>query len=96
MALTSAPGSNAVDCTRIAMDQPPVTVGKRHFVALAHRLVELAEVFVARAHQVLLAQHLGAVARQQCPHVVDSGEITLNLYRVHANRLRDNGQKISP
>ena len=27
---------------------------KRHFIALAHRLVELAEVFVARAHQVLL------------------------------------------
>ena len=68
---------------------------KGHFIAIAHRLIELAQVFVAGAHQVLFAQHLGAVAlSQQRAHVIDGREIPFNLHRVNAERFPVTGKKL--
>ncbi|MNN37313.1 hypothetical protein D3C81_1512520 [compost metagenome] len=68
---------------------------ERHFIALADRLVELAQVFVAGAHQVLLAQHLGTVTLgQQCADVVDGGEVAFHFHRVQPQRFTITGEKL--
>jgi hypothetical protein len=85
MALTSAPGSNAVDCTRMAMLSLRSRWEKRDFIA-AQRLVELHSSSL-RAHIRFCSFSTATRIASQClAHGVDSGEVAFHLQGIHADR----------
>src|SRR5690606_24589488 len=100
-ALSSAPGSKGWACTRMFIAG---FSGKgsaaRHggeegdLIALLQPLVEAAQFLIARAHQVLLAEHLPLApsGQQVQAQVVERAEIAADLLVVTAQRLAVTGE----
>lgn len=67
---------------------------ERHFVAVLQRLAELAQFFVARAHQVLLGQHsiLATFGQQRLAHVVQHPEVALQTLGINTQQLPVTGE----
>src|SRR5690606_17506474 len=95
-ALSSAPASNGALWTRTLISTSGDRGEEGHFVAILQRLVEPAQLLIARAHQVALGQYLPDVAtrHQMIAQGAQVGEASLpvQLLAIGAKRFAVTGE----